>query len=840
MDLSVAIASISSILGKIAELTSDYNEAFRIMAGLSGALTVMTEFIQKRINDGNPVDEQAFNHLIETLGAIERKIDDISACAQKRCGVIPYGKWYIWGAPLVGNCCGRIGSTKLIKQLTDLEGDLNGDIKFIELQMTANAVQSLHLLAADRVAAVFNSEDGKEVWSSSFGDAMIVPQEKLASAFNTVLRMDVNQQNDSELSITNKISHLAAADLARGGKVSASALSARLGTGSFRSWIRGAIGGIGRSVMLPGHTAKINCIACVEGSVITGSSDCTVKIYDSTGGVLVNRATMVGHNDSVTCVAASRDHSMAVSGSADGFIRTWCIHSGEHLGSYSVVTGVRDLFCQGENMVYSCVAPSLSITVRNMSTGAFVAKLSGHVGGTTALYPMADGRILSGGTNRSVRVWSGSSVDLEANQAHPSHIIRVISGPGFIATASKSALRFHSPDCIRESKKTSSIRGRIHDACLGDEFVLVLASNGCETCDDEPATDLYVVSPYGSEVSSARIPPGASAVSVGYSEGKAYVGLVSGGILVYGVTSPASSPTMVSRVSSSVPGTPPSIPSDPAVPCRVAHNNDSVAVCAPGSSELHVTEVVNGGETQIVDVRDEITALCGFKDGWAVGKNGSACFLSKSGSVMKKLKIPGKVLWLGASKVRPADLFVDSESGDSHEMFVVGENGAAETVWYVQPNSSRTCEPCLVLGDRFMVRPGYREGTLGVLDAVRMTPMGNLDFSATEADPVSSICASHNAFFTLHGGMDLLRWNNVTDGPVSRVRTYLNPVTSIVALRGEERFLVGMIDGSVMEEGENEGHPFLMNHSVGPVTVVDTAAGGYSVGVESRLMAVGI
>ena len=167
MDLSAAVSSISSILGKIAELTSSYNEASRIMGGLSGALMVMTEFIQKRINDGNPVDELA-NHLIETLKAIELKIDEISASAEKKRGIIPHGKWYIWGAPLVGGCCGNIGSTKLIKQLTDLEGDLNGDIKFLELQMTANAVQSLHRLAADRVAAVFE-RGRKRVWSANFG-----------------------------------------------------------------------------------------------------------------------------------------------------------------------------------------------------------------------------------------------------------------------------------------------------------------------------------------------------------------------------------------------------------------------------------------------------------------------------------------------------------------------------------------------------------------------------------------------------------------------------------------------------------------------------------------------
>ncbi|AUF82304.1 WD40 repeat-containing protein [Tetraselmis virus 1] len=840
MDLSSAVSSISTIMGKISELNSSYNEAFRIMGGLSGALLVMTEFIEKRINDGNPVNDVAFQHMIDTLKAIEDKIDEIAEKSDKKLCCIPYGKWYIWGSPIVAGCFGRIGSTKIIKQLTDLEGDLNGDIKFLELHMTANAVHSLHKLAEDKVAAVFMRDDGKQFWASHFDEQSWVNQKELATKFNNILSEHIDLQNDSDLSMVNQVSGLVSSSLSHAGKVSAKRLASEVGTKPFKNWLLETVGTVGRSVILPGHTSDLTCISSNESCVITGSKDMTVKVFTIMNGCLLHRCTLVGHNDTVTAVAISSKTSTIVSGSADGFIRTWSMFDGTSTGCYSVQAGVKSIVCWDDKMAYSCGAPALSINVCLVKDGSYVNKLTGHVGGTNCLDHLVTGEIVSGGINRALAMWDECEKITEIEQCHPSKIIKVVGCSDFVASLSKNSIKFHTLDGLTELVSAADFdvsKGRIMDACSAGSFLAVLAS---KSTDENAICDAWLLNPITGEVKCAKTPAGSNPKVVTFEEHLLYMGLKNGEMLVYDCSEEKG--TLISSVASASVGTDPVIPSWPSKPGKVVSNGSSVAYHSPMSKDLFITEVINGKKTKHVDMKCEISSMCCHKNGWLVGKdNGNIDLVTPEGSSSHKIKVQGSVLWMSCSSVRPKHVFLDVSKGtDSHEMFLVNNLTNTESVWYVQPISSRSCDPCLVLGDRFMVRGGYKSGTLSVMDSVRMTPMGSLDFTAMEDDPITKICSASDSFFTLHAGMDLLKWVNVTDGPVQKVRTYSNPVSSICSYDNEDKFLIGMIDGSVKIDENEKDDRKQMNHSVGPVDVCMTDGGAYSLGTERRLMPVGL
>ena len=63
--VSVAAGQVTDILGRIASLTSEYEESMRLLDGLSGALGVMTDFLHRRSGDGADISPQAMSHALK-------------------------------------------------------------------------------------------------------------------------------------------------------------------------------------------------------------------------------------------------------------------------------------------------------------------------------------------------------------------------------------------------------------------------------------------------------------------------------------------------------------------------------------------------------------------------------------------------------------------------------------------------------------------------------------------------------------------------------------------------------------------------------------------------------
>jgi F-box/WD-40 domain protein MET30 len=57
----------------------------------------------------------------------------------------------------------------------------------------------------------------------------------------------------------------------------------------------------------------------------SGSSDLTIKLWDTNSGVLIN--TLTGHNGGVLCLSFD-SHNTLASGSADNTIKLWNTGSG--------------------------------------------------------------------------------------------------------------------------------------------------------------------------------------------------------------------------------------------------------------------------------------------------------------------------------------------------------------------------------------------------------------------------------------------------------------------------------------------------------------------------------
>ena len=74
---------------------------------------------------------------------------------------------------------------------------------------------------------------------------------------------------------------------------------------------------------MPGHTAKVECIAATSDNryIVSGSCDYTVRIWNTLENAQVD--ILNGHMSPVKCITVTADNRFIVSGSSDQTVRIW-------------------------------------------------------------------------------------------------------------------------------------------------------------------------------------------------------------------------------------------------------------------------------------------------------------------------------------------------------------------------------------------------------------------------------------------------------------------------------------------------------------------------------------
>ena len=81
----------------------------------------------------------------------------------------------------------------------------------------------------------------------------------------------------------------------------------------------------------PHDQYKIYCsiLSSTNKFFITGSSDCTLKIWDVESGKCIQ--ILEGHSDAIDCCVVSSDDTFLISGSSDNSLKVWNIQNGKYL-----------------------------------------------------------------------------------------------------------------------------------------------------------------------------------------------------------------------------------------------------------------------------------------------------------------------------------------------------------------------------------------------------------------------------------------------------------------------------------------------------------------------------
>ncbi|KAJ3191582.1 SCF ubiquitin ligase complex subunit cdc4, partial [Irineochytrium annulatum] len=158
--------------------------------------------------------------------------------------------------------------------------------------------------------------------------------------------------------------------------------------------------------VLTGHTQSVRAIAGYGRVLVSGSYDCTVRVWD----LVTGEATYCfrGHREKVYSVGYCHELKRAVSGSMDATVRVWCTKTGFmlfNLEGHSSLVGLLEL---SPKYIVSAAADA-TLRIWSPTTGQCLATLTGHQAAITCFHHEPGLNRIVSGSDGGVKVWELSS-----------------------------------------------------------------------------------------------------------------------------------------------------------------------------------------------------------------------------------------------------------------------------------------------------------------------------------------------------------------------------------------------------------------------------------------------
>lgn len=152
--------------------------------------------------------------------------------------------------------------------------------------------------------------------------------------------------------------------------------------------------------VLSGHRLSVRSIAAHGDTLVSGSYDCTVRVWKISTGEMVHR--LEGHTFKVYSVVLDVERNRCISGSMDNLVKIWSLETGTllyNLEGHTSLVGLLDL--KGGRLVSAAADSTLRIW--DPEDGLCKSTLSAHTGAITCF--QHDGHKVISGSDRTLKLW---------------------------------------------------------------------------------------------------------------------------------------------------------------------------------------------------------------------------------------------------------------------------------------------------------------------------------------------------------------------------------------------------------------------------------------------------
>lgn len=152
--------------------------------------------------------------------------------------------------------------------------------------------------------------------------------------------------------------------------------------------------------VLSGHQHSVRAIAAHGDTLVSGSYDCTVKVWKISTGQTLH--TLQGHTMKVYSVVLDPKRNRCISGAMDHMVKVWSLDDGSVLYNLEGHTSLVGLLALEDNFLVSAAADS-TLRIWDSVHGHCKNTLSAHTGAITC-FQHDDQKVISG-SDRTLKMW---------------------------------------------------------------------------------------------------------------------------------------------------------------------------------------------------------------------------------------------------------------------------------------------------------------------------------------------------------------------------------------------------------------------------------------------------
>ncbi|KAF9025616.1 SCF ubiquitin ligase complex subunit cdc4 [Haplosporangium bisporale] len=151
---------------------------------------------------------------------------------------------------------------------------------------------------------------------------------------------------------------------------------------------------------LVGHSQSVRALAAEGSTLVSGSYDCSVRVWNLCTGALVHR--LQGHTQKVYSVVLDTERNQCMSGSMDASVRIWSLEDGSCLHILDGHTSLVGLLGLNANHLVSAAA-DFTVRIWDPARGVCLRILAAHAAAITCF--QHDGNKVISGSDGNLKMW---------------------------------------------------------------------------------------------------------------------------------------------------------------------------------------------------------------------------------------------------------------------------------------------------------------------------------------------------------------------------------------------------------------------------------------------------